>query len=81
MVQAWPPILHSYVQHVAEIWQRELGRRPAIRVVNWAALKPYDLQPQIDPSVDLARAPLPWFGHASWIPPLERRLRPDARRP
>ena len=73
-IQAWPALLHAYVQHVAREWRARFASTPEIRVTNWVALRPYALQAQVDPRVDLVRAPAPGLRHAEWIPPLERRL-------
>ncbi|WP_326599107.1 HTTM domain-containing protein [Streptomyces sp. NBC_01803] len=45
-----------------------------VRVRAWVALNGRDPALLIDPDVDLSRIPVPWWGHADWILPLDEPL-------
>lgn len=67
-----PDLCHQYAQRVARLWQERFGRRPGVYALVEVALLPHRPQMIIDPSVDLAAAPISLFGHNDWIRPIER---------
>jgi len=70
-LRTFPYLQHAYAQHIADAWQAQFGRRPAVRVVSYAALNHRPLQPMIDSRVDLASQPLANLRPNSWILPLQ----------
>lgn len=71
MMQVRPYMIHQYANRIADLWEAEQGRRPAVYVTNYVQLVPRPPQLLIDPTVDLAAEPLVLFGHNGWILPLE----------
>lgn len=71
-IQIMPYRLHQYVRRLAGEWMKAYGRRPQIYVSSEVRLKPYPMQPNVDPSVDLVAAPIRWFGRNEWILPLRK---------
>jgi hypothetical protein len=66
-----PFYLRRYAQRVANIWQAEYGRRPAVRAVTSMSLNGRPHQPLVDPNADLASVPRRWLSHNDWIRHLE----------
>ncbi len=66
-----PFFLRRYALHVAEVWQKEHGRRPAVHAATEVSLNGRPLQRLVDPKADLARVTVNWFGHNPWIRDLE----------
>lgn len=66
-------VQRQYAGRIAEEWQSIYGRRPEVHVTSSLALNRHPLQPLVDPSVDLASAPLHLLRHNDWILPLQRR--------
>lgn len=62
-----PFLLRRYSLRIAQIWQSEYGRTPAIRALTAVSLNGRPLQPVVDPQTDLTSAPLHHFRHESWI--------------
>lgn len=62
-----PFFLRRYALHVAEQWQREHGRRPAVHAFTQVSLNGRPHSPLVDPKADLAGVPLSLFGHNPWI--------------
>jgi len=73
-----PFMCHQYAEHIAERWQEEFGRRPAVHFTSYAALAPEAPQLLFDPDVNLADAPLNLFGHSDWILPWQGDRTEDA---
>ena len=71
-VSVSPTFLHRYIQHVADLWQNEYGRRPQVYTTCFVKLNHHPMQLIIDPRVDLASVPLHIFRHNEWILPLKR---------
>jgi hypothetical protein len=67
-----PLLQHTYVQHVAEVWERRFGGRPQVYVTSFVKLNQHPMQPIVDARVDLAGVPRQRFGHHAWILPLQR---------
>jgi hypothetical protein len=67
-----PLLQHTYVQHVAERWERQVGVRPQVYVTSFVKLNQHPMQPIVDPRVDLAGVPRQRMGHHAWILPLRR---------
>jgi vitamin K-dependent gamma-carboxylase len=63
--------LRRYARRVADLWQKEYGRRSVVRAVTAVSLNGRPHQPLIDPQADLASVPVTWLGHNSWIRDLE----------
>jgi len=66
-----PFLLREYAQHISNLWEREYGRLPSVRAETAVSLNGRPLQRLVDPTADLARAPLAWFHHNAWIRRLE----------
>lgn len=67
-----PLMTHAYARRVAERWQADHGRWPQVYVWTELAINQHPPQPIIDPTVDLAAAPLSQFRHNAWILPCRR---------
>ncbi len=67
-----PLMMHTYAQRVAERWQADYGRRPQVYVWADLAINQHPPQTIVDPTVDLAAAPLGQFRHNPWILPRKR---------
>lgn len=63
--------LRRYARRVAELWQKEYGRRPAVYASTAVSLNGRPHQQLVDPNADLATVPATWFGHNAWIRDLE----------
>jgi vitamin K-dependent gamma-carboxylase len=70
-ISTQPFILRRYARRVAELWEQEHGRRPAVHAVTHVSLNFRPVQPIVDPEADLASVPKAWFGHNEWIQDLE----------
>ena len=68
-MELMPMVVHSYAQHVAELWQAEQGRRPRVFGTTFVILNDRPMQKIVDPSVDLAAAAYSLFGENPWILP------------
>ncbi len=62
-----PFLLRRYARHVASLWQKDYGRRPAIHALTAVSLNGRPAQPQVDPDADLATVSEAWFRHDTWI--------------
>ena len=77
-----PFFLRRYAQHVADLWQKEYGRRPIVHAATQVSLNGRPMQRLVDPLADLARVPVNWFGHIPWLRDLEGpTLQSDGRVP
>ena len=77
-----PFYLRRYARRVATLWEQEYGRRPVVRAVTAVSLNGRPYQELVDSEADLARVPVNWFRHNSWIRDLQtRRIPPDALAP
>ena len=65
-----PFLQFQYAQHVADIWERQFGRRVEVRITNRVSMNRRTAQPMIDGRVDLASKQWRYFGHNDWIVPL-----------
>jgi hypothetical protein len=72
-----PFILRKYAQHVAQLWEQEYHRRPAVHAVTGVSLNGRPAQPLVDPTVDLASVPAAWLRHNTWILNLQTRRIPQ----
>jgi len=63
--------LRRYARRVAEIWQRDYGRRPIVHAVTSMSFNGRPPQPMVDPAADLATVPVLWLRHNPWIKDLE----------
>jgi hypothetical protein len=70
-VSTQPFYLRRYARRVAELWQREYGRRPAVHATTLMSLNGRPPQPMVDPTADLASVSVAWFRHNWWIKDLE----------
>jgi hypothetical protein len=70
-VSTQPFYLRRYALRVAEIWQRDYGRRPIVHAITSMSLNGRPPQPMVDPAVDLATARVEWLRHNPWIKDLE----------
>lgn len=66
-----PFYLRRYARLVADAWQREYGRRPAIHAATDVSLNGRPGQTIVDLQADLASVPLRWLGHQPWITGLQ----------
>jgi hypothetical protein len=66
-----PRMIQQLARHLAEKLGRKEGVELEVRVRATVSLNNRPPQLLIDPDVDLVRAATPFFGHASWILPLE----------
>lgn len=66
-----PFYLRRYARRVAQIWEDEYGRRPAIHAMTQMGLNGRPKQLLVDPSADLASVSVRWFGHNDWIMDLQ----------
>lgn len=65
-----PFVVHQYANRVADRWEANFGRRPAVYAhASLVRVNRRPPQPIIDPRVDLASAKLHWLRHNSWILP------------
>lgn len=75
-----PFLLQRYAVRVADLWERENGRRPKVTAQTAVSLNGRALQAIVDPAVDLASAPHRWLDHHEWVNDLEAvRLTPAER--
>jgi hypothetical protein len=70
--------VHTYVDWLADGFERTWGVRPQVYVDLWASLNGRRYQPLIDATVDLASAPIRSGGN-DWIVPLEVPLEDQLR--
>jgi vitamin K-dependent gamma-carboxylase len=66
-----PFLLRRYARRVADLWEAQYGRRPAVSAHTAVSLNGRPVQPVVDPRADLASVPVRWFGHNDWILDLE----------
>lgn len=66
-----PFLLQRYAVRVADLWEREHGRRPKVLAQTAVSLNGRALQAVVDPAVDLATAPRKWLGRHAWVNDLE----------
>ena len=66
-----PFLLRRYARHVADVWQAEYGRRPAIHAITAVSLNGRPAQLLVQPEADLAAVPVAFFAHNWWIRDLE----------
>ena len=59
--------LRRYARRVADLWNQEYGRRPAVRAITAVSLNGRPHQPLVDPDADLASVPVKALGHNAWI--------------
>jgi vitamin K-dependent gamma-carboxylase len=71
-----PFLLRRYAERVANLWQREYGRRPAVHAKTAVSLNGRPTQPLVDDKADLASVPVSHFRHNPWIQDLELRRIP-----
>jgi hypothetical protein len=70
-VSTHPFLLRRYARHVAEVWQKAHGDRPAVRADTHVSLNGRPYQHLVNPDADLGSVPMTWFGHNWWIQDLE----------
>jgi uncharacterized membrane protein YphA (DoxX/SURF4 family) len=70
-VSLQPFLLRRYARHVADLWEKDHGRRPAVFAMTGVSLNGRPVQPVVDPNADLTRVAVRWWGHNSWIRDLE----------
>ena len=70
-VSTQPFYLRRYARRVAELWQRDYGRRPIIYARTSMSFNGRPSQPMVDPEADLATVPVAWLRHNPWIKDLE----------
>jgi vitamin K-dependent gamma-carboxylase len=63
--------LRRYARRVADLWQKEYGRRPQVTANTAVSFNGRPYQKLVDPAADLAGVPVKWFGHNPWISDLE----------
>ena len=63
--------LRRYSVRVADLWEQEYGRRPAVTATTRVSLNGRPYQALVDPDVDLARVSVSWFSHNPWVRDLE----------
>ncbi len=73
-----PQFIHQYAQHLKARFQKEEIADPVITVDSRVSLNGRPFQMLIDPTVDLAKAPMRFFSHDPWILPLPENARPGA---
>jgi len=66
-----PFYLRRYARRVAQLWEVEYGRRPAVNAITAESLNHRPFQLLVDPNADLASVPAKWFTHNDWIKDLE----------
>ncbi len=66
-----PFLLRRYAHRIADQWEQEHGRRPAVHSQTHVSLNGRPLQNGVDPAADLGRVSVRWFGHNPWIRDLE----------
>jgi hypothetical protein len=70
--------LRRYARRVAELWQKEYGRRPRVHALTRVSLNGRPYQELVDPNVDLADVSVKWFRHNDWIRELQTSRIPRA---
>ncbi|MEY2409835.1 MAG: vitamin K-dependent gamma-carboxylase [Verrucomicrobiota bacterium] len=68
--------LRRYARRVADLWQKEYGRRPVVTAATAVSLNGRPPQMLVDPEADLASVSASWFTHNGWIKDLELRRIP-----
>jgi vitamin K-dependent gamma-carboxylase len=69
-MQGYPCMIHQYAGRIVQRWEELFGRRPRVYAARSdTALNHHPPQPLIDPTVDLAAAPIDLFWHNPWILP------------
>jgi hypothetical protein len=59
--------LRRYAQRVADLWEAEYGRRPAVHAWTAASLNARPHQALVDPEADLASVNVRWMRHNPWV--------------
>ena len=67
---ASPDMLQQYARHLSDLASAPGGPRIEVRVAALVSLDSREPQPLVDPTLDLAAAPIHVFGHDPWITPL-----------
>jgi len=62
-----PFLLRRYAGRVADAWERDTGRRPAVHALARVSINGHPEREVVDPQADLATARTAWFGHNRWI--------------
>jgi len=66
-----PFLLRQYARHVAALWEKEYGRRPAIHSTTAVSLNGRPFQALVEPDADLASVGASRLHHNAWIRQLE----------
>ena len=66
-VSIQPFYLRRYARRVAELWEKEYGRRPAVTALTRMSVNRRPFQAIVDPEADLASVPVRWFRHNDWV--------------
>jgi len=67
-----PMVAYAYARFLADRWEADFGRRPAVFASAHAQLNHHPLQPILDETTNLAAARYLWLQHNRWILPLKR---------
>jgi hypothetical protein len=59
--------LRRYARRVADLWEAEYGRRPAVHAWTAASLNARPHQALVDPKADLASVNVGWMRHNPWV--------------
>jgi vitamin K-dependent gamma-carboxylase len=70
-ISTQPFLLRRYARRVADAWEKEHGRRPAVHAKTALSLNFRPPQEFVDPEADLASVRRKWLGHNAWIRDLE----------
>ena len=66
-ISTYPFLMRRYARRIADRWQHDYGRRPAVRASTGLSLNGRPSQPVVDPAADLASVPTKFFGRNPWI--------------
>ena len=66
-----PFYLRRYARRVANLWQKQHGRRPSVHAETEMSLNARPHQELVDPQADLASVPAHWWRHNGWIRDLQ----------
>jgi hypothetical protein len=77
-----PFLLRRYTRHIADVWEKDYGYRPAVHAGTAVSMNGRPFQSIVDPNVDLASTSLAWLGHNPWILQLQTpRIPPGGLQP
>jgi len=70
---AQPYLIQQYAREIARRWERDCGRRPAVRAYTSVMMNYRYPRPLVDPDADMASVEYSFWKHNAWILPMDHR--------